>query len=121
MRKILFRGKNDDGFMVYGDYSEHTDGTPYIRYWTSPRLGEKAYRVDRVDPQTVGQYTGVDTVKGRKIFEGDEVKAFSERYEFSGRVCFEDGAFGLTWEHMGVRRFCPLTDFANGQFDFIGG
>lgn len=117
MRKILFRGKNDGGFMVYGDYSEHTDGTPYIRYWTSPRLGEKAYRVDRVDPLTVGQYTGVDTVNGRKIFEHDKVRAFNDRLDLVGTVTFENGAFGLMWEHMGVHRFCAFDSFANCRFD----
>ena len=61
MREILFRGKRiDNGEWVYGDLVH---------------IGNKSYITHCVDPDTVGQYTGL-TANGDRIFEGDIVKGF---------------------------------------------
>jgi uncharacterized phage protein (TIGR01671 family) len=65
MREILFRGKTYDGEWVYGGYFEDRD------YHFIPR-GIGAAFVE-VDPETVGQFTGVFDNNGNKIFEGDIV------------------------------------------------
>jgi hypothetical protein len=95
MREILFRGKRTyDGKWVYGWYCEQ----PFNRWPLTPciipsdmaRKGEIRYVA--VDPDTVGQYTGLDDVTGSKIFEGDVINAqWGSRS--SAEVVFESGMF----------------------------
>lgn len=68
MHEILFRGKRkDNGEWVYGDLSQHKNGKKFIK------CGSATQSYD-VIPETVGQYTGIEA-NGKKIFEGDIVKA----------------------------------------------
>lgn len=72
-RNILFRGKAmrtqryislKKGEWIYGSLIQLKDGRCYIHT-------EKWGKDYQVMPETIGQYIGIDDVKGNKIFEGD--------------------------------------------------
>ncbi len=89
MREILFRGKRlDNGKWAYGYLiaPEFAPNKKYIGYL----FADDDHDIDvvEVDPETVGQYTGLDDSKGQKIFEGDIMLLNSELGQRYGIVEF---------------------------------
>lgn len=71
MREILFRGKRkDNGEWEYGDLWCNPYGKRVVCI-VSPINDQGTTGENEVDPETVGQFTGLYDKNGKKIFEGD--------------------------------------------------
>lgn len=131
MREILFRGKRvDNGEWVQGFYV--CKKRPYFKDKKRPYFKDKGVNLEHlicdnmeiedgnykqfvdtimttyvVNPETIGQYTGVTDVNGNKIFEGDIV--------ISDYIDYEDERGVVQWDS-DIAKF--IITFSTFTIDF---
>lgn len=99
-RTIKFRGKDiNTGEWLYGNLIQRIGRYPGIMF-SYEQNGKIHYSEQPVDPDTVGQFTGLYDRNGEEIYEGDII--IQQGYSGKRRmlVQFEQGAF-ITGKHGG--------------------
>ena len=88
MREILFRAKTVKNVRwIYGDLfktgTDPSDGEWAIGYWDD----EDGWMNEPVQPETIGQFTGLLDSNNVRIFEGDIINVTFHEYDRVGRFC----------------------------------
>ena len=99
MREILFRGKRiSDGEWVEGYLGVEVGGAPVIEYCgTDEDVGDYVEE-QFVNPESIGEFTGLTDKNGVKIFEGDICWFYGGDY-YSG-----------LWEQNAIVAITDMTD-----------
>lgn len=105
MREIKFRGKRlDNGEWIYGSLLvSHFKDDKKERYFITQFSGNYTFEHE-VDPNTVGQFTGLRDKNVRDIWEGDIFKEDGSGivrsvFRVPGGLAFEDNPVSFGYDH----------------------
>lgn len=114
MREIKFRGKRiANGEWVYGSLLIWANGECTILEKSN---SSNAVWKREIEPETVGQFTGLLDVNGKEIYEGDILR-MSYRKDDLGIVKFENEAAAFTIREKGKLRWWYLI---NRHYELVG-
>lgn len=98
MREIIFRGKDaSTGEWAFGFYTPVSIGSGNMADAIITGTARKCFIPVLVDPNTVGQHTGLTDANRNKIFEGDIVRITYEDEIGIVAWCEDDGSFAVFW------------------------
>ena len=91
MREIKFRARTDNGSWAYGFICTGSKDKWYI---------VTANSTVEVNPNTLGEYTGLNDHKDQPLYEGDTILAYGTKW----KIIFSEGAFWAIQGYCGARR-----------------
>lgn len=108
-REIVFRGKRTDtGEWVYGYYYAECENTYIVENRQAESMTKRNIPF-LVEEDTVGQYTGIKDIDGKKIWEGDIVRYNNPDRVIIGKVVWDTCFFEMDVQN-GAKSY-SLTPF----------
>lgn len=116
MRTIKFRGKTDSGKWCFGYFLHDRQRGRFV-------ITDGLLEINRVNPDTVGQYTGLKDKNGKEIYDGDILAHNGEPigYIVDGvrGYCFDVMYFSPKYEESWSLYGVVVDDF-HGDVEIIG-